>query len=94
VAANVNAAVGVLAQARAQGLAVPQELSVVAVHDAWTAAHTWPPLTCVRMPLYELGRTAVNALANVIDGGPVEHRSVEDPGPVLVERESTAAPRG
>ncbi|GAA2153721.1 MULTISPECIES: LacI family DNA-binding transcriptional regulator [Glycomyces] len=94
VAANVNAAVGVLAQARAQGLAVPQELSVVAVHDAWTAAHTWPPLTCVRMPLYELGRTAVSALANVIDGGPVEHRSVEDPGPVLVERESTAAPRG
>jgi LacI family transcriptional regulator len=93
VAANVNAAVGVLAQARAQGLAVPQDLSVVAIHDAWTAAHTWPPLTCVRMPLYELGRTAVAALANVIEGGAIEHRSVEDPEPVLIRRESTAAPR-
>jgi LacI family transcriptional regulator len=94
VAANVNAAVGVLAQARAQGVAVPGELSVVAIHDAWTAEHTWPPLTCVRMPLYELGRTAAAALAEVIAGGPVTHRSVEEPGPVLVPRASTAPPRG
>ncbi|MQM25857.1 LacI family DNA-binding transcriptional regulator [Glycomyces albidus] len=92
VAANVNAAVGVLAQARAQGRTVPDDLSVVAVHDAWTAEHTWPPLTCVRMPLYELGRTAVALLAQVIEGGPVEHRAVEDAEPVLIERESTAGP--
>ncbi|WP_026924897.1 LacI family DNA-binding transcriptional regulator [Glycomyces arizonensis] len=92
IAANVNAAVGVLAQSRAQGLAVPEDLSVVAVHDAWTAEHTWPPLTCVRLPLYELGRTAVEALANAIAGGPVAHRSVDSPGPVLVERSSTARP--
>ncbi|MFB9660250.1 LacI family DNA-binding transcriptional regulator [Glycomyces mayteni] len=93
VAANVNAAVGVLAQARAQGVDVPGDLSVVAVHDAWTAEHTWPPLTCVRMPLYELGRAAVAALADVVDGGPVAHRSVDEPGPVLVVRASTAARR-
>ncbi|PRY59957.1 MULTISPECIES: LacI family DNA-binding transcriptional regulator [Glycomyces] len=93
VAANVNAAIGVLAQARAQGLAVPRDLSVVAIHDAWTAEHTWPPLTCVRMPLYELGRTAVATLAEIVDGGAVVHRSVDDPEPVLVGRESAAAPR-
>ncbi|RRR95620.1 LacI family DNA-binding transcriptional regulator [Glycomyces terrestris] len=92
VAANVNAAVGVLAQARAQGFAVPRDLSVVAIHDAWTAEHTWPPLTCVRMPLYELGRTAVALLAEVAAGRPVAHRAVEDPAPALVERASTAPP--
>lgn len=92
VAANVNAAVGVLAQARAQGIAVPGDLSVVAIHDAWTAEHTWPPLTCVRMPLYELGRAAVTALADAIDGGPITHRTVHDPEPVLVPRASAAAP--
>jgi LacI family transcriptional regulator len=92
VAANVNAAVGVLAQARAQGVAVPEELSVVAVHDAWTAEHTWPPLTCVRMPLYELGRAAVSTLAEVVDGGPVVHRAVDEPEPVVVARASTAPP--
>jgi LacI family transcriptional regulator len=92
VAANVNAAVGVLAQARAQGVAVPDDLSVVAIHDAWTAEHTWPPLTCVRMPLHELGRAAVAALAEVIGGGPITHRTVQDPEPVLVPRASAAAP--
>jgi LacI family transcriptional regulator len=46
------------------------------------------------MPLYELGRTAAAALAEVIAGGPVTHRSVEEPGPVLVPRASTAPPRG
>lgn len=92
VAANVNAAVGVLAQARAQGIAVPGDLSVVAIHDAWTAEHTWPPLTCVRMPLYELGRAAVTALTAAIDGGPITHRTVHDPEPVLVQRASAAAP--
>lgn len=92
VAANVNAAVGVLAQAREEGLAVPDDLSVIAVHDAWTAEHTWPPLTCVRMPLYELGRTAVGALTEVIAGRAIAHTVVDDPGPVLVERASTAAP--
>lgn len=92
VAANVNAAIGVLAQARAEGVSVPGDLSVVAIHDAWTAEHTWPPLTCVRMPLYELGRAAVGMLADVIEGGPLEHRAVERPEPVLVERASTAVP--
>ncbi len=90
VVANVNAAVGALAQARTQGRAVPEDLSVVAVHDAKTAEHTWPPLTCVRMPLYELGRAAVAALFDVIAGGPVERRAVESPPPELVVRESTA----
>ncbi|THV29574.1 LacI family DNA-binding transcriptional regulator [Glycomyces paridis] len=94
VAANVNAAIGVLAQARAQGLTVPRDLSVVAIHDAWTAEHTWPPLTCVRMPLYELGRIAVTTLAEAVDGGPVVHRGVDRPEPVLIGRESTAAPHG
>ncbi|GAA2274234.1 LacI family DNA-binding transcriptional regulator [Glycomyces scopariae] len=94
VVANVNAAIGALAEARAQGLAVPEDLSVVAVHDAWTAEHTWPPLTCVRMPLYELGRTAVALLADAVAGGPVAHTVVEDPAPVLVERSSAAPPAG
>jgi LacI family transcriptional regulator len=64
---------------------------VVAIHDAWTADHTWPPLTCVRMPLYELGRAAVTALAEAVDGGPIAHRTVDEPEPFLVPRASTAA---
>ena len=55
VVANVNAAHGALLEARRLGLRVPEDLSIVAIHDAWTAENAWPPLTTVRMPLYELG---------------------------------------
>ena len=91
VVANVNAAIGVLAQARARNLRVPEDLSVVAIHDAWTAEHTWPPLSCVRMPLYELGRTAVGALVSAIAGGEEQHLLIETPQPRLVIRASTSA---
>ncbi|SDT28153.1 transcriptional regulator, LacI family [Friedmanniella luteola] len=93
VVANVNAALGVLAEARTLGIAVPADLAVVSVHDAWTAENTWPPLTTVKMPTYELGRAAVRALHERLGGGPGRDEVVADPPPRLVLRESTAAPR-
>lgn len=76
VVANLNAAIGVLAEARALGISVPSELSVVALHDAWTAEHTAPALSTVRMPLYQLGRAAVEQLISELD-----RRSAEQRGP-------------
>lgn len=93
VVANMNAAYGVLTQARELGLAVPGDLSVVAIHDAWTAANTWPPLTTVKLPLYELGKAALGALLDRISSGTVEDTVVRDPAPELVIRESTAPPQ-
>ena len=92
VVANVNAAHGALLEARRLGLRVPEDLSIVAMHDAWTAENAWPPLTTVRMPLYELGSAAMSAIFDRITGGVVADIVVTDPAPVLVERESTAAP--
>ena len=48
VVANVNAAHGALREARRLGLRVPEDLSIVAMHDAWTAENAWPPLTTVQ----------------------------------------------
>jgi len=90
VVANANAALGALLEARILGLHVPHDLSMVAIHDAWTAENTWPPLTTVRMPLYELGRQSMTAMVERITGGAISDRVVDDPAPVLVERESTA----
>jgi LacI family transcriptional regulator len=92
VVANVNAAIGALLEARVLGLRVPEELSIVAVHDAWTAENTWPPLTTVRMPLYELGIESMTALFDRIAKDVVVDRVVTDPKPELTMRESTAAP--
>jgi len=93
VVANVNAALGALLEARRLGLRVPEDLSLVAMHDAWTAETTWPPLTTVRMPLYELGRAAMSAVFDRITAGRVADIIVSDPAPLLIVRESTTAPR-
>ncbi|MET4783240.1 LacI family DNA-binding transcriptional regulator [Glaciihabitans sp. UYNi722] len=92
VVANVNAAIGALSEARALGIRVPEDLSIVAIHDSWTAENTWPPLTTVRMPLYELGRQAMAAISDRLSAGTVKDVIVSEP-PVLIVRESTGAPR-
>ena len=88
--ANVNAAIGVLGEARNLGVRVPQDLSIVAVHDVWLAKDLWPPLTTVRMPLYELGRRAVAELHARLGGGGVSDVRITDPAPELIVRESTS----
>ena len=92
VIANVNAAHGALREARSRGIHVPEQLSIVAIHDTWTAENTWPPLTTVRMPLYEMGQAAVIDLAARIGGAENVDRVVRDPAPRLILRESTAPP--
>jgi LacI family transcriptional regulator len=89
VVANVNAALGVLVAARRLGLRVPEDLSVVAIHDTWVAATAWPALTTVRMPLADLGRQAVTDLVARIAHGESVNRVIDTPDSVLVERDST-----
>lgn len=89
-AGNDVVALGVIAAARASGLRVPGDLSVVGFDDIPLAAHFDPPLTTVRVPAYELGFTAGRALVDRIAGrlGPV--RSIL--ATRLVVRESATAP--
>jgi LacI family transcriptional regulator len=89
---NVNGAIGALTAARALGVTVPGELSIVAYHDQWMAAHTWPPLTTVKMPYYEVGVQAVQSLTSQLAGGSAVDIVVHDPPPELVLRSSTAGP--
>ncbi|TXN30966.1 LacI family DNA-binding transcriptional regulator [Lacisediminihabitans profunda] len=91
VVANLNAALGVLAEIHDRDLRVPGDISIVAMHDVWYADATWPPITTVRMPLSELGAAAVVALAD--SGSGVIHTVLDSPAPQLVVRRSTAAPR-
>jgi LacI family transcriptional regulator len=93
VVANVNAAVGLLGEARKAGIRVPEDLSVVTVHDSWTAENTWPPLTAVKMQFYTVGRAAVRSVIRRIETGETSDEVVTDPPPELVIRESTAPPR-
>ncbi len=69
---------------------MPEELSIVAFHDAPLAAYLDPPLTTVRMPLAEMAERSVECLLRLIDGHRAASLVIETP-PLLVERASTAA---
>lgn len=90
VVANVNAAFGVLLEAAALGIRVPDELSVIGIHDVWEAEIPSPALTTVRMPMVELGRRSVGMLLDRLGGAGVEHEVVRDPAPLVITRASTA----
>src|SRR5262249_26650180 len=88
---NDNNAIGAIQAARAHGLRVPEDLSIVGFDDVETATVVTPKLTTVRQPLAELGRTGVSLLMRLLDGERFETLHVEL-ATRLVVRESTAPP--
>jgi LacI family transcriptional regulator, galactose operon repressor len=89
---NDNLAIGAIQAARARGLHVPDDLSVVGFDDVEHATIVSPALTTVRQPLAEMGRTAVSLLMRLLERQRFETLHVEL-GTRLVVRESTAPPR-
>jgi LacI family transcriptional regulator, galactose operon repressor len=90
-AANVMIAIGAISAARERGLRVPDDLSLVALHDFPLAGFAEPPLTTVVMPLHELGVAAAELLLARIEGRSAESRILTIP-PRLIVRRSTAPP--
>jgi LacI family transcriptional regulator len=83
-------AIGALAECRAQGIAVPREISVTGFDDLEMAAVVTPALTTVHFPTAELGSDAARHLLSRLAGKAV---AVRTELPVeLVVRASTAAP--
>lgn len=92
VAASSLAAIGALAAAQEAGLRVPEELSIVGLHDVFFAEFLTPPLTVVRLPLRPLGEHAVELLVAAVDGKARGHTVIDDPPPELAVRGSTCPP--
>lgn len=86
---SLGAAIGAMAAARRGGLRLPDDLSIVAFHDAPLAAYLDPPLTTVQMALAEMGARAVDLLLDLIAGAPARSAVIDAP-PLLVVRGSTA----
>jgi len=84
-------AVGALHAARARGLRLPDDLSVVGFDDTPEAEAAYPGLTTVSQPLKELGRMAVSLLVRLMDNHRSEPLHVEL-ATRLVVRSSTARP--
>jgi len=80
---------GALRAANQMGRSVPDDLSIIALHDAEIADLTYPPLTTVAMPLEELGGAAMKLIVSLIEGEPACDLVVEGEGQLMV-RGSTA----
>jgi LacI family gluconate utilization system Gnt-I transcriptional repressor len=78
---------GVLVEAQARGLSVPGDLAIVGFADLDFAAHTFPPLSTVRIDRPAIGRQAAEALLGRIEGRPVER--IVDIGFHVMERGTT-----
>jgi len=84
-------AIAILRQMWERELRAPRDLSIVAFNDVHPVAEIGPPLTTVRVPSWEIGRTGAEVLLKHISGevkGPQRMVLPE----TLIVRKSTAAP--
>jgi DNA-binding LacI/PurR family transcriptional regulator len=89
--ANDLMAIAGSAVAAGRGVDVPGDLSITGFDDAEVSAHVRPPLTTVRTDAFAWGRAAAVRLTSLIAGNHAPETTL--PRPLLVIRDSTAAPR-
>ena len=87
-AATLVSATGAIGALHEAGIAIPREVSVIAIHDAPVAAMVYPALTTVQTPIEAMGETAADLLIDLIEGRiPAPPRLLPPMG--LVLRQST-----
>ena len=89
VCGNDVLAFGALFEARAMGIEVPAELSIVGFDDLPMARHVEPPLTTMQVPAAEMGRRAAEYLLARLAGTPAASVELEVN---LIVRATTAPP--
>lgn len=92
IASNDFSAMGAYTAIREASLKVPQDISLIGFDDIPMAAHINPPLTTVRLPIWQMGREAVRMLLAQIKKPDQIVRPVHL-ATQLVVRDSCAAPR-
>jgi LacI family transcriptional regulator len=94
VAATALTAVGALSALCDAGLRVPQDVSVIGVHDVSFAEHLSPPLTAVRLAMRALGEAAVELLVAALEGAPPRDVVLDDEPELVVRGTTGPAPTG
>jgi LacI family repressor for deo operon, udp, cdd, tsx, nupC, and nupG len=83
---------GIMAALRGRGLRIPEDVSIVSFDDELLASIISPPLTTVRKPRREMGRTAAQMVLNRIRANGSGSGAVTELKTVFVERLSVAPP--
>jgi LacI family transcriptional regulator len=89
-AVNDLVAVGCAETLLAQGLRVPEDISVAGFGNVMVAEHFRVPMTTIRQPKFRLGVAAVDAMMQLLKGQRPETKRLTAE---LIERKSTAPPK-
>ena len=90
-AANDMMAVGCLYALKEAGLEVPRDIALAGFDDIPIARYVTPPLTTVRVRIVDLGRSALERLAALLDASDQKPASADTLGCEIVVRESCGA---
>jgi LacI family transcriptional regulator len=90
-AANDTMAFGALHAVQEAGLRVPHEIAVVGYDDQQIARLSWPSITTVTLPCYDMGLASARLLIGLLDGQGLPAQPIRVRGNLMV-RQSSAAP--
>lgn len=88
---TLAAATGAMMMLHSQRISVPQDMSLITVHDGPMAEVMFPQLSTVRMPIEKMGYEGAQALVDLIDGERTQIKRQFDPLQLIL-RASTAPP--
>ncbi|WP_193103602.1 LacI family DNA-binding transcriptional regulator [Brachybacterium sp. FME24] len=94
VCGNDDLAIGVLATLRRLGRRVPEDVAVIGYDDTPDAPFTSPPLTTISPDKHALAATALDLLAERIQGYDGPPRVVDTPYTLVIRDSTTAADAG
>ena len=89
-----TAAFGAIKAARAAGLKVPRDVSIVGFDDIPESSLVMPQLTTVRQPLQEMGATAVRLLRRLMDEPDTTPRRTELLTELVIRDSAGPPPKG
>lgn len=92
-AINDLCAAGALRAIKSRGLRIPEDIAIVGFDDTWFAATTTPALTTIRMPIRQMGATAVRMLVSQLEGNPPAERNPVLDVSLTIRQSCGAAPQ-
>ena len=91
--ANIITSLGAMRAAHEYGFKIPDDISIVSVHDVDFTPVLNPALTTIKMPLYQMGQAAVQKIIENIKNklSNQDMHGIVIKGGELIVRESTKA---
>lgn len=88
IASNDLVGIAILHEALRRGKRIPEELQIIGYDDIPQSSLSYPPLSTIRQPAYDMGRKAAELLIRIIKKEPNIEKTVQLPVE-LIERSTT-----